>query len=191
VPSQIRALVSGIEDRLHAEKVAGSVRVLENKMLPDDLQVLARTIMSAVNSGQMQKTGKLVSENMLFVDGACRKDYSASIGGVLLQPNKEVVMISRLVGKATSNQAEYQALIAGLEQVKEFGITDIDCFTDSQLMAKQLVGTFKVQSAQLRPLFVRAKQLMDDIGNVRIHHVKREENVGAHNLAQMAFNDLV
>ena len=186
LPSKLRVLVGKVEDRLHAGKVARSLQHLDNSLLPSGLQDLAKQLSMTVLDGQGDISSQLLGDNLLFVDGAARKSYQAGIGAVLIKDRTEVSTISQLIGKATSNQAEYQAILVGLKAAKELGITELDCFTDSMLVVNQLNGKFAVSKPHLRTLVAQVKALVTEIGTVRFHHVPREMNTSAHSLAHMA-----
>jgi len=103
---------------------------------------------------------------LLHCDGASKGNPGpAGIGMVLETPDgREVLAWGRPIGETTNNVAEYQALIAGLQRALELGVRRISVLSDSQLMVRQIQGTYKVKSAGLQPLHaeaVRADALAD------------------------------
>lgn len=85
--------------------------------------------------------------------------------------------------KATNNVAEYSALVWGLENALAAGVADITVRADSELMVKQMLGQYKVKSEDLKPLFMRAKDLFSRFAKASIAHVCRTENKRADALA--------
>ena len=79
-------------------------------------------------------------------------------------------------------------MLAGFDEVKKLGATELDICTDSQLLARQLQGRYKVNAANLRPLFHRAKDVMGSFASVDIKHVPREENHEADHMANVALD---
>jgi ribonuclease HI len=94
--------------------------------------------------------------------------------------------VSRYIGRRTNNQAEYQALLCGLDQARDWPNSDIVVQTDSELVFRQLEGGYKVKNEQLRPLHSRASAALAGLVNVRLRHVPREENGRADKLAKAA-----
>ncbi|MBI5411686.1 ribonuclease HI family protein [Candidatus Peregrinibacteria bacterium] len=124
----------------------------------------------------------------LFVDGGARGNPGLGGGGfVVFRDGKIVLKGERFFGKVTNNQAEYQALIHALKQVKEkIGTPEIRCFMDSQLVVEQLNGRYKVKSPNVKPLFLEVQQLIGQFGSFTVSHVPREENALADALANEA-----
>lgn len=89
----------------------------------------------------------------------------------------------------TNNAAEYRALIDGLKAVQEWKPDRLEVFLDSNLVVQQLKGEFKVKNAELKPLFERAKALLDSFPDRSIAHVEREKNKRADYLANMAIDE--
>ena len=94
-------------------------------------------------------------------------------------------IVTEEIGDRTNNEAEYHALVrllkllairirSGHPQVADEGIW---VYSDSEVLVKQLSGEYKVKEERLRKLWKEAKELMDEIGSVRIQHVRREENI--------------
>jgi ribonuclease HI len=90
------------------------------------------------------------------------------------------------IGRATNNQAEYKALIAALEKAIEIGARQVDIQLDSELVVKQMKGRYRVKNAVLRPLYLRAGELLSQIESFTISNVPREQNAEADRLANKA-----
>ena len=87
------------------------------------------------------------------------------------------------LGVTTVGVAEYRALIAGLTEAAEHGVKAIEVFTDSEFMARQMLGLYKVRTPAIRPLYDRACKLRDGFEKFKIQHVPRELNNLADGLA--------
>ena len=125
----------------------------------------------------------------LFVDGASRGNPGpASIGASLCHDGKEVKTVSVTIGEATNNEAEYMALILGLQCVIETKIDEITVCADSQLMVRQMTGEYRVKDEKLKRLHKKAKSLADAFVRFSIHHIPREQNKRADQLANQALD---
>ena len=112
----------------------------------------------------------------------------AAIGATIKdEQGKLITSISRRIGRATNNQAEYRALIAALEAAIRLGARVVDIGLDSQLVVRQIRGEYRVKNATLKPLYQQAKQLLGLLEGFTITHIPREQNTEADNLASMAF----
>ena len=92
------------------------------------------------------------------------------------------------IGVATNNVAEYRALVAGLEQAREFGVDKLEVVSDSELLVKQMRGEYKIKNAALRELSMEAARLAGEIGEVRYTAVRREHNELADRLVNEALD---
>ena len=118
-------------------------------------------------------------------DGAARGNPGpAGIGVVVEQPAGTVVRrIARAIGRRTNNQAEYEAVIAGLRAARELEAQQVTLMLDSELVARQLRGEYKVKDAALKKLFDNARALIRQFERVAIRHVPRRSNAAADTLA--------
>jgi len=111
----------------------------------------------------------------------------AAIGAVIKdEQRKELFKISQYIGRSTNNQAEYQAVIAALRAATRFKSGGVIIHLDSELIVRQLAGSYKVRSTLLRPLYAEAAELSKKFTNLSIVHIRHEENVKAHTLAKAA-----
>ena len=125
----------------------------------------------------------------LFCDGASRSNPGdASIGISILLDGKEVHTISKKIGIATNNEAEYQALIDGLNYCVDNSIKEIQVFLDSNLVVEQVNKNFKVKAGNLKELNSKVDDLIQEFNFIEINHVYREENKRADQLANMALD---
>lgn len=127
----------------------------------------------------------------LHVDGGARGNPGpAAIGAVLFDDDDgKVAELSETIGKATNNVAEYQALIAGVGLAVSRGVTSLDVFSDSELIIKQLQGSYKVKNEGLKPLHARALSVLSGLESYRLFAVPREENAHADALVNQALDD--
>ena len=127
--------------------------------------------------------------HQLFCDGASRSNPGdASIGVSILFDGKEVHAISKKIGIATNNEAEYQALIDGLNFCIDNSIKEIDVFLDSNLVVEQVNKNYKVKAENLKVLNSKVDELIEEFNFIEINHVYREENKRADQLANMALD---
>lgn len=125
----------------------------------------------------------------LFVDGGSRGNPGpAGIGAVIICDGDVTETVSEFIGEATSNEAEYRALIAGLKKASELAVASIHVKADSLLMVKQLLGHYKIKSPNIRPLHTEAAALLRRFGRVGIEHIPREANSEADRLVNEALD---
>jgi len=123
----------------------------------------------------------------IYTDGASSGNPGPSgIGFVIYNENGEKLKeYSEYIGLATNNIAEYSALIRALEFLKDKENLKINIFTDSELLVKQLKGLYKVKSKNLKNLYEKVISLLS-LFEYELHHIPREENKIADNLAKKA-----
>ncbi|HWQ02892.1 MAG TPA: reverse transcriptase-like protein [Candidatus Nitrosotenuis sp.] len=128
--------------------------------------------------------------HVAHVDGAARGNPGpAAYGVVVRKPDGSVLRtLSKYIGRATNNVAEYYGLIAALDFAAAHGIRRLRVRSDSELLVRQMHGRYKVKSADLRPLFERAKKLAASFEWFQIEHVFREANAEADALCNAALD---
>lgn len=126
----------------------------------------------------------------IYTDGGSRGNPGPSgIGAVIYNEKKEIIKeISKYIGQGTNNQAEYQALLTGLEEVKKLGASEVDIFMDSELVIKQLKQEYKVRDKHLAVLFVKIWNILQDFKKHSLNHVLREKNKRADDLVNKALD---
>ena len=126
------------------------------------------------------------------IDGGSRGNPGpASYGVVIRDPRGEIVArLKKYIGRTTNNVAEYYGLIAALDYAHANSIKALGIESDSELLVKQMRGQYKVKSADLKPLFERARKMSQAIPAFRIDHVYREQNKEADALANQAMNEV-
>ena len=125
---------------------------------------------------------------VIYADGAARGNPGPAGIGVVIEDERGRVLkeVSQFVGRKTNNQAEYMALIQGLEVAAEYQAEAIQIRLDSELLVRQLRGEYKVKSPLLKPLRNQAQKLLAEYKVVGIEHIEREYNRAADRLANRA-----
>jgi ribonuclease HI len=127
----------------------------------------------------------------VYSDGAARGNPGpAGIGGIARDDRGALVVeVSEYLGEVTNNVAEYHALIRVLEECEGRGYESVNVFTDSELVANQVAGGFKVKSRDLKPLNARVRALLEGYRLVQVEHIPREKNIECDRLANRAIDD--
>lgn len=126
----------------------------------------------------------------IYIDGASQGNPGHSgIGVILLESGQAIKNISRYIGNATNNVAEYTALIYGLEEALFSRAEQIIINTDSELLCKQITKDYKVKSPSLLGLYNQALHLLGGFKKFSIRHIPREQNKGADKLATKAIEE--
>lgn len=123
---------------------------------------------------------------ILYTDGASKGNPGLSgIGGALyrLGEPEPYLTYAEPIADTTNNVAEYKALLHGLREALLSGADEIEIRTDSELMARQLSGRYKVAAPQIQPLHTEALSLINRFDHASIRHVPREQNALADKLA--------
>lgn len=117
----------------------------------------------------------------VHTDGAARGNPGPAGSAAILYDSSGslVEVVTRYLGVATNNVAEYKALIMGLERAKDLGASSVEVVTDSELIAKQWNGEYRVKNEILKTLYRQAKMCARQIGRVEVRHVRRMENAEA------------
>ena len=125
------------------------------------------------------------------IDGGSRGNPGpAAYGVVVRDPGGAIVAkLKKYIGRSTNNVAEYYGLIAAVDYAQSHGIRALRIESDSELLVKQMRGQYKVKSAELRPLFERARKMSQGFEFFRIEHVYRERNAEADALANEALDE--
>ncbi len=125
----------------------------------------------------------------LYVDGASRGNPGpAGIGWVILDADGIVDEGGDRIGEATNNEAEYAALIRGLELADRLGFDELTIHADSELMVRQITGVYNVDAPHLRERRVQALELLDRFDAWTISAIPREVNERADHLANEALD---
>ena len=128
-----------------------------------------------------------MKELIAHVDGAARGNPGPAGIGVVIEDSDGTVVkeVAEGLGQTTNNVAEYNAMIRALEEARALGCDRISVFTDSELMARQINGQYRVKTPHLLPLFERVRGLMRQFESARVTHVRREMNKQADRLSNV------
>ena len=127
---------------------------------------------------------------ILYTDRAARGNPGPAAMGIVLTDTKgkEIEAHGRTIGEATYNEAEYRALLWALERARANRADELLIQTDSELLTRQLDGTYRVRAANLKPLYDQTCRSLAEFGNYAIHHIPREQNRRADALANQALD---
>ena len=114
----------------------------------------------------------------VFIDGASRGNPGKSSIGVVFQDvnGKSAKTISKAIGIATNNIAEYSALIFAMQEALMDGVKELAVFTDSEIIARQFSGEYRVKEPTLKVLHLFVTHLRKGFKKVTVSHVPREQN---------------
>ena len=131
-----------------------------------------------------------IKKVIIHTDGVSRGNPGlADIGAVIKDARGRLLASVFLrIGRATNNQAEYRAVISGLEKAIELGAKQVELKLDSQLVVRQVNGRYRVKNIALKPLYQKVKQLQDCLESFTITHIPREQNKEADRLANKALD---
>jgi ribonuclease HI len=133
-----------------------------------------------------------ISPWQLFTDGASKGNPGpAGAGWVLINDqNSESVKEGKFLGQATNNEAEYQALILGLQRAWSCGVQEIRIHMDSELLVRQLNGLYRVKNPRLALFFHQVQDLLLKFSKYDIIHIPREQNREADRMANEAIRKM-
>jgi ribonuclease HI len=126
----------------------------------------------------------------VYFDGAARGNPGpAAVGWVIVTSDGIVAEGGKQIGRATNNQAEYEALLQALEVADDYGFEEVDVRGDSELIVKQVRGEYDTNDPDLREYRVDVRELLTRFGEWSLSHVPREINDRADELANEALDD--
>lgn len=126
----------------------------------------------------------------IYIDGASEGNPGKSgVGAIICEEGQVTKNISKYIGEATNNVAEYLALIFALQEALMIRASDVIVKTDSQLLCNQINKSFKVKSGNLKIFFEQAQHLISGFDGFKIVHIPRTENKGADKLATKAIRE--
>ena len=138
----------------------------------------------------MPKPSSDSKEIIANVDGGSRGNPGPAAYAVVVnaEDGTRLASLSKYLGLATNNVAEYEGLLAALDYAIEHNYRRLKVITDSELLARQINGQYKVRNANLKVLYDRARTLIAQFDAFRIEHVRREHNREADRLANEAMD---
>ena len=127
---------------------------------------------------------------IVHVDGGARGNPGpAAAAAVVSDPDGQVLdEAAEVLGVATNNVAEYRGLLLGLQRAQELGATEIDVINDSELVAKQVNGEYKVKHPDMKPLHAAAREALGHFERWSMRSVPRAQNADADALVNQALD---
>jgi ribonuclease HI len=127
---------------------------------------------------------------VVHVDGGSRGNPGPSAAAATLASSSGELLdeVSTVIGTATNNVAEYRGVLLGLARAKELGATEVELVNDSELVARQLNGDYKVKHPSMVPLFQEARAALAGFEHWSIRTVRREDNARADALVNAALD---
>jgi ribonuclease HI len=126
----------------------------------------------------------------VHVDGGARGNPGPAAAACVITSPEGVLLgeHAQLLGTATNNVAEYRALLLGLAKARELGASEVEVIGDSELIAKQVNGLFKVKHEAMKPLHREAMAALEQFERWSIRTVPREQNEHADALVNAALD---
>ena len=128
---------------------------------------------------------------VIHTDGAARGNPGPAGAGALLvdaDDGRVVAEIAEFLGRATNNVAEWTAVELALERALTEGATHVDLRMDSQLVARQIIGMYRVKHPDLQPIHRRVMAMLGRLDGYTVGHVPRERNKEADRLSNVAID---
>ena len=127
----------------------------------------------------------------LFSDGACRGNPGiGGAGAVIIDSDENIIWEGKeYLGHCTNNIAEYKALILGLKGALSIGYKNLKVYLDSELLAKQINGSYRVKNEKLKVFMEDVRSLLASFDSIEVTHVPRLHNSHADKLANMAIDE--
>jgi ribonuclease HI len=124
------------------------------------------------------------------VDGGARGNPGPAAIAAVVTADDGTVITERgqVIGPATNNVAEYQALLLGLELARELGASEVELIGDSELVVRQVRGEYRVKDTGLRELHGEVQAALAGFERWSIRHVRREQNAEADRLVNEALD---
>ena len=170
--------------------------LLHQLFTPDSITRLIEILPETSESDWKAIREKVIGEEkesvslMLYVDGAAdSKAKNGGIGGIILRNDnsrEELVTFSENIGEATNNEAEYKALIRGLEYAAELNGTDVLVNSDSELIVNQVNLEYKVKNKRMLALHRKARSILGKFASWQVRHIPRDDNRKADTLSKLA-----
>ncbi len=129
---------------------------------------------------------------LLYTDGAARGNPGlAGLGAILrdAETGETLAELATFLGVRTNNFAEWSAVDAALDEARRLGATHVDLRMDSELVARQIAGIYKVKHPDLKPIHTRVMERLRGFAGYSVGHVPRELNKDADRLSNVAIDE--
>lgn len=129
----------------------------------------------------------------IYIDGAARGNPGEAGIGIIIKDgqSKQIRQLYKYIGQTTNNIAEYIALVYALQEALILGLKDVVVYSDSELLAKQLNGEYRVKNANLKTYYEQFLHLKTGLDRLEIKQIGREENREADKLANQAIDSRI
>ena len=132
----------------------------------------------------------------IYTDGGARGNPGPAASAAVIKEvyksgaeGNTIASVSRYLGIATNNQAEYTAVVIALEKAKDLKAETIEFYMDSELAVMQLNGEYRVKNQELARLYLRIFELSHGIKKVSYRHIRREQNAEADKLVNKCIDE--
>jgi ribonuclease HI len=128
---------------------------------------------------------------LIYTDGAARGNPGPAGAGAILRNAADGTVLAEIaesLGRATNNVAEWTAVLLALEEARRVGATHVDLRMDSELVARQISGIYRVKHPDLRPIHAAAMELLRSFEGYTVGHVPRALNKDADRLSNVAID---
>jgi ribonuclease HI len=128
---------------------------------------------------------------VIHTDGAARGNPGPAGAGAILRDATDGTVVAEIaqgLGRATNNVAEWTAVLLALEEAKRLGATHVDLRMDSELVARQINGIYRVKHPALKPIHAAVTALLRELDGYSIGHVPRALNTDADRLSNVAID---
>ena len=132
---------------------------------------------------------------IIYTDGGARGNPGPAAIGVVIKGPIEIKKYGEYIGEATNNEAEYRAVIFALKKLKQLigkdkakSEAELEVHLDSELLANQLNGEYKIKEKKLQQLFLEVWNLKQDFKGAVFKYIPREDNRGADKLVNQALD---
>jgi len=129
---------------------------------------------------------------LIYTDGAARGNPGpAGLGAILrdAQTGEVLAELARFLGIRTNNYAEWTAVEEAVRRALELGASQLDLRMDSELVARQISGRYRVKHADLKPIHARVMAMLGQLESYTVGHVPRELNKDADRLSNVAIDE--
>lgn len=185
-PRDLKKRLRQWRKELEIEDDPSPAKARTRREVPDEPPALVAA--ADLDESPLPAAGDQVLE--VWTDGASRGNPGpAAIGVVFGQRGGEMLCAhGETIGKTTNNVAEYQAVLRALRFARAWGVKQVAINLDSELVARQITGQYRVKSLDLMPFYRQIISLMRVFDRVDIRHVRRENNVLADRYANLALD---
>ena len=130
---------------------------------------------------------------LIYTDGAARGNPGPAGAGAILRDAVDRTVLAEIaepLGHATNNVAEWTAICLALEEALRLGATHVDLRMDSELVARQISGIYRVKHPDLKPIHAAVMQMLRRLDGYTVGHVPRALNKDADRLSNVAIDGL-